>query len=38
MFESRIWHILVLNSFKGVNDLSSSVGLFHMFAEVYLKE
>ena len=34
----EIWHILVLNSFKDVIDLRSSVSLFHMFAEVYLEE
>ena len=28
----------VLNSFKDVNDLRSSVSLFHMFTEVHLKE
>ena len=34
----EIWHILVLKSFKDVDDLRSSVSLFHVFAEVYLKE
>ena len=37
-FSKEFWHILVLNSFKDVNDFRSSVSLFYIFAEVYMKE
>ena len=38
MFERNLAYFIVLNSFKDVNELRSSVSLFHMFEEVYLKE
>ena len=37
MFEKNLAYFS-LNSLKDVNDLGSSVSLFHMFVEVYLKE